>query len=132
MPVLVSRVHRREDWLPVQKRAANKYSYSLTGSAYCFDIRGLDLISGEGTRHSDPAACEGLSLLLIIEGVHGLTAFIVQHILGTYFRALHLNHSRAQLLRDHGFEVITSESSDHAREQTSSLRRSMYLFLARL
>ena len=32
----------------------------------------------------------------------------------------HLNHSRAQLLRDHGFDVTTSESSGHARERIES------------
>jgi len=52
----VGRVHSREDWLPVQKRAANKYCYSLTRSPYCLDIRGLDLVSGEATHHSDPSA----------------------------------------------------------------------------
>ncbi len=32
----------------------------------------------------------------------------------------HLNHSRAQLLRHHGFDVTTSESIEHARDQMKS------------
>jgi DNA-binding response OmpR family regulator len=40
----------------------------------------------------------------------------------------HLNRSRAQLLRDHGFDVITSESTDHAREQIQSSTFDVLIF----
>ena len=39
-----------------------------------------------------------------------------------------LNRSRAQLLRDHGFDVTTSESSQHAREQIQSSAFDVLIF----
>lgn len=40
----------------------------------------------------------------------------------------HLNHTRAQLLRHHGFDVTTSESSEHAREQLKSTPFDVLIF----
>jgi DNA-binding NtrC family response regulator len=39
-----------------------------------------------------------------------------------------LNHSRAVLLRQHGFEVITSESTEHARDQLNASRFEVLIF----
>lgn len=39
-----------------------------------------------------------------------------------------LNRSRAELLRDHGFDVTTSESSQHAREQIQSSAFDVLIF----
>lgn len=39
-----------------------------------------------------------------------------------------LNHSRALLLRQHGFEVITSESTEHAHGQLNSLAFDVLIF----
>ena len=39
-----------------------------------------------------------------------------------------LNHSRALLLRQHGFEVITSESTEHAREQLNASTFDILIF----
>jgi DNA-binding NtrC family response regulator len=44
----------------------------------------------------------------------------------------HLNHTRAQLLRRHGFDVITTESSEHAREQLKSAPFDVLIFGATL
>jgi DNA-binding NtrC family response regulator len=40
----------------------------------------------------------------------------------------HLNHSRALLLRQHGFDVTTSESNEHAREQIKSSSFDVLIF----
>jgi DNA-binding NtrC family response regulator len=39
-----------------------------------------------------------------------------------------LNHSRALLLRQHGFDVITSESTEHARDQLNSSSFDVLIF----
>jgi hypothetical protein len=39
-----------------------------------------------------------------------------------------LNHSRALLLRQHGFDVITSESTEHAREQLNATTFDVLIF----
>lgn len=39
-----------------------------------------------------------------------------------------LNHSRALLLRQHGFDVITSESTEHARDQLNALIFDVLIF----